>query len=553
MKYSRQSTIQSLLGSLDAEQFICVSRAFIALFIVAASYFEPTNLLTGGEGIRITLALYSAYAVLLAIFSFTSFISEVPQIIAQGVDILLCFLLMAFTSGATSPYFVLLIFSQLAAALRWGGPGTAFASAIVIILYFAFAYVGVPGQGAEQGGASYLPFLFGGFLFVTGILATFASATMGWNRDRLRSLWAELTPSASEPQRYGALTQVMQNAVKLSGGCSVLAVWNTQGESELSIASYVKDYKIQRLERKIPITSPPDLNEWDAWYARDPYGFEVHHRTITLKVSVPLMAPWLKEAFSFNSFVCAPFRTDRVRGYFLVLDPPVVSDSTFALTEITAARVANELEHLRNLGEFEQIAIWSERTRISRDLHDGILQNLAAVNLQLHKIARSAPEEIALDLRSMIAELKYQQAMIRAMLQSENPKPAKEPRIALDTELSVFARRIGDLWGCGVSVEVGQAPADISPALALQLFLIISEATANAVRHGSARNLLVEVWAEEELLVVQMRDDGGGRSKETGEEATPYYLTQRVTELGGTVSNIGEQTGVALRVRVPIQ
>jgi signal transduction histidine kinase len=117
-------------------------------------------------------------------------------------------------------------------------------------------------------------------------------------------------------------------------------------------------------------------------------------------------------------------------------------------------------------------------------------------------------------------------------------------------------------WNCTTSLSVAPPDVQVPQALAGQLSLMLSEAVANAVRHGGASNVDVVMAKAEGHLVINVRDNGKGFNGQRTEDAPEEPVTagigvtslrERVCALGGSLTVSSYPTGaeLAIRFRVP--
>jgi len=201
-----------------------------------------------------------------------------------------------------------------------------------------------------------------------------------------------------------------------------------------------------------------------------------------------------------------------------------------------------------------------ERRRLSRDLHDGPAQSLAAalfsVDLAIAALdrskstarddllsARESVRDALDDLRAMMAGLRprllEEQGLVSA-LQSLASSPALwGPRIAL--AISSFAS--GD-----------RLPADIEAAL----FRIAQEAVSNARRHSGANHVTLSLTRDAESITLEIVDDGHGFSPDQPRPGLGHGqglsgIRERVVQLHGELMLCsGEGTGTQLSVTLPL-
>ena len=86
--------------------------------------------------------------------------------------------------------------------------------------------------------------------------------------------------------------------------------------------------------------------------------------------------------------------------------------------------LAPPLENLFLLRRLRTRAIEGERSRISRDIHDGILQTLLSVDIQLDVLRRKlpqAPEQVGSDLGTLQQTVRNETAELRRMVTDMRP------------------------------------------------------------------------------------------------------------------------------------
>ncbi len=187
-------------------------------------------------------------------------------------------------------------------------------------------------------------------------------------------------------------------------------------------------------------------------------------------------------------------------------------------------------------------------------MHDGLLQDIAAANLLLTASARSLP----VDSRGALAEVRkilvQQQQRVRAIVESANPKPDPARQKLLAEQISEVSSTLGRQWQCTVSATVEPEDFRASNELVSHVRLILSEATANAVRHGKANHVRVAIAAKGGKLHLELADDG---QRTTGGASTPAFLpfslNQRIGDLGGRLAVRQGTTGIVLCVELPIR
>jgi signal transduction histidine kinase len=90
-------------------------------------------------------------------------------------------------------------------------------------------------------------------------------------------------------------------------------------------------------------------------------------------------------------------------------------------------------------------------------------------------------------------------------------------------------------------VTVDVAPDRFRPEIEANAYFVIAEALTNVVKHSGARQATVRLWAVDELLHLEVRDDGAGGARPEG--GGLRGLADRVDALGGRLSIDSHRAG----------
>jgi two-component system sensor histidine kinase UhpB len=225
--------------------------------------------------------------------------------------------------------------------------------------------------------------------------------------------------------------------------------------------------------------------------------------------------------------------------------------------ERRAAIAERELSDSRELAHWVAGQIEQERRSIARELHDELGQSVTAIRSMASSIAqrmRGVDQESERAARIIAEESSRLYEAMHGLIPRLTP-------LVLDnfglqealTDLVERTRRSHP----GVHIELDAQLADARPSaeVALTLYRAAQEGITNALRHGHARSLRLQLLAGDEDVALQLVDDGSGLPADWPERSHRglRWLAERVASVGGQCQVEPDSAGgVCLRVRVPL-
>ena len=188
----------------------------------------------------------------------------------------------------------------------------------------------------------------------------------------------------------------------------------------------------------------------------------------------------------------------------------------------------------------------AERTRVSREIHDTLLQSLAALGPELEALATRIPSHdagVTSELRRLRRQVDRSVRDARESIVELRRHTMSTPRLA-DSQAQL-AEDTAARHGVRPAVAVeGRRPDNASPDVDLQLFRIAQEAVTNAIRHGHPTRIDISVSYDERQVTLTIADDGCGFDAHTQTNAP------RDNEHFGlvTMRERAEQVGGGLRI-----
>jgi signal transduction histidine kinase len=230
--------------------------------------------------------------------------------------------------------------------------------------------------------------------------------------------------------------------------------------------------------------------------------------------------------------------------------------------ERVANHISSSLENVFLLRHLRARAIEGERSRISRDLHDGILQTLLSIEIQLDVLRRgvaASPEQAVANLSNLQQTVKNESAELRHLV--TDLRPLRVQSADLVDLMRGFAERFRNESSLALDLLIDSAELHAPDRVCRELFQIYREALNNIKKHAKASHVVVKLTQDDSRLVLVVDDNGEGFSfagRFTGDELDrlrlgPISIKERTRTVGGVLtieSNPGH--GARLSIEVPL-
>jgi signal transduction histidine kinase len=203
----------------------------------------------------------------------------------------------------------------------------------------------------------------------------------------------------------------------------------------------------------------------------------------------------------------------------------------------------------------------TERRRISRELHDELMQSLAALKLRLSFIKGQMKE----DQVSAMQECKSLSHHVDGMIEnvrrlSRDLSPLLLEDLGLSAALQWLINNLAKNYSIKTSIEIPPIDHLFSPQSQIMIYRIFQEALTNIGKHAQASNLIVSIQCQNGSATFILEDDGKGfdlnevGSKSSGERGLGMMtMNERVRLLGGALDiRSQEGKGTRLNFTIPI-
>ncbi len=360
--------------------------------------------------------------------------------------------------------------------------------------------------------------------------------------DRLGELFKAAADVAGQSDLREVLFSVVQTAMQATGASyGALGVLGADGKLDEFLHVGLDEETVAR------IGSPPTGNSLLGTVSRgatirvshisdhpESVGFPDHHPPMEGFLGVPLRTGDLL----FGNL----YLTQKDGGF---TEEDQVAAETLALIGGTAV-VSNQL-HTR----LNQTAIFDDRERIARDVHDAVIQDLFAVGLSLEGASQRVDDlDARLIVSGAIQRLDECITSLRHVI-FDLTRHGSDDR-SVTTEVSELIQELAESYGSRVDLTFSGVFGDIPDPIGDAMMHVIKEATSNALRHSGVTNVSVIVSGGALDFRITVSDKGSGF---VAEDITPGMglrnIRQRVVALGGSVeinSHPGEGTVVTIKL-----
>jgi signal transduction histidine kinase len=237
-------------------------------------------------------------------------------------------------------------------------------------------------------------------------------------------------------------------------------------------------------------------------------------------------------------------------AFFVVLFAGINAESRSDLRALRSAYAA--LDRLR-LSEAERATL-EERTRLARELHDGLAQDLWFAKLKHQRLIPYVPddqkelaEEVTQAIDSAIQEAK--QAVVTMRAAEDRERPLEE---LMSRTIDEFAARSG----VRADFSAADLPEALPPRTQVEVLRVLQEALTNVRKHADATVVRVSADFQDNTMRLTIVDNGRGfRPEETsGDGLGVQGMKERARLMGGDLRVMSEPSGgTAVDLIVPVR
>ena len=524
---------------------IALGRVMLSALFLLSIWLDQSQPAQSAAQTYVLLLFYVVFAIGLAAVCWRNWWLDARLAApAHFIDMAVFTAIVFSTNGYTSPFFLFFILPLLSAAIRWGWRETMLTAIGLVLLYLT---AGLLVAGSEAFELQRFIVRSGHLVILSAILIWFGIhqqfARLFFGVDELdRRLGRDEDP-LSRAIAFG------MEATRAASGALVLALDGDQRFTGIRLTGG----RARPVSADQPLMREPiavalfDLAR-DRLLSRRSDGW---HRFAS--ASKQLNSQILREIGATQGLI-AQVRTGTEHGWIVLWDMPDIGVDFLELGAELGAGAGAVLDHDALLSATEEGAAARTRLSLARDVHDSVVQFLAGAAFRVEAIMRETQSDgqVESDLKELKRLLIEEQGEIRAFVSALRRDRELELAEAVE-ELKTVAIRLARQWSIECHVAGTNDDASIPIRLQLDLQQLVREAVANAVRHGGASRVEIDLGVDQDLLRMQVKDNGTGfLPANGGAPVEPWSLKERVDRAHGSLSLFSEPGCTNLLITLPL-
>src|ERR1035441_6789048 len=571
------------------ERWLATARVALTIAAVFTLLLEP------GSGVAYSRWLYwllTGYlvngVVVMLLVRFRPQSTNAFRLVVHAVDIIWPVLISLFATAQRGPFFLFFVFVMAAAAYRWGLWETVGTAATAVALLWAEAFVvraGLESAADQWLRVVYLPrlgvreldpqqlFMSSVYLVVLGFLLGYMSENQKKVRAERAVIMRVLSSTRVEAGLTGTMQQILGEVMSIYGASRVLGASQETNSYRVFLAEVkrgAEGTEALRWSEALPESEKVYLfdSPADAIYAsRSAKGFD----TVLLDrdggrlrdASMEFLDALARvETFDAMVSVALLFGTEWSGRVFL-FDPEMMGEPEEELRFLQefAQQVGPAIYNVYLVRRLRERAGAVERGRFARELHDGAIQSLIAVEMQLDVLRRQSGTQapvVNAELGRIQKLLREEVLKLRELMQTMKSFEVDADRLLgfISDTVERFRRETGIAAEFVSELE----RVDLAPKVCRELARIVQESLVNVRKHSGAHHVLVRLAQRAGNLQLTVEDDGkgfsfSGRRSDAELETSgkgPGVIRERVPPLAGQLCvKTTPGHGARLEVRIP--
>ena len=268
------------------------------------------------------------------------------------------------------------------------------------------------------------------------------------------------------------------------------------------------------------------------------YGFPDNHPYMGSFLGAPVMVA--------NHLYGMLYLSDKIDGLPFTLEDEILVETLagYAAFAIAGAELSQKESRLRLL---------EERERIGMELHDGVIQSLYGIGMQVDMLRLSGVIVEQEHLSEIVGQLNNAIEEIRRFI---GDLRSKQNKMTVRDYFEYLKSNLHPSKSINININAPDTYAPFSPAVFESVALIANEAMSNAIRHADATDINIEIKEANGKFIISVSDNGKGFDTDLLHSSVGLGLSnmqKRASLYGGTVRIVSQDSvGTEVKIVIPL-
>ena len=384
------------------------------------------------------------------------------------------------------------------------------------------------------------------FVFLEAVIATWASTQI--TKTALPRFFGD-APAPGLPLATSAVGYAMQTT------CASDAVlcWIDREDFECCAcsAAAVED---EQLPAKLSFGAA------DAFKQLAPMVFDISHNRAVVsedgkpagRTTSPVPGYALLKELEIPAGICFPVDAEEGRSWLILTGIPMLGWGHLSMSRAVCAEVAQGMAWQTASANALELALSRLRRTIAGDLHDSVAHSLAGAKFLLTALGAKAgaDSELAGEIDTVKDALETEYLHVRSLIEQLRQDTYDAGARNLIQDIEEIRPALASRWQITVELVDSDFRILVPVWLSLEIQQIVREAISNAVRHGNASMVSIKCQRRSRAIEIEVTDNGSGFADPQA-PVTPRSISERLGELGGSLSVTSGPGSTTLRMNIP--
>ncbi|PTF96521.1 sensor histidine kinase [Staphylococcus chromogenes] len=228
----------------------------------------------------------------------------------------------------------------------------------------------------------------------------------------------------------------------------------------------------------------------------------------------------------------------------------------FTLQNVTPQLERHEKLHQRHMIQKTIAAQENERKRISRELHDGVVQELINVNVEMRLLKYQQ------DMESMVSQSQNVEGLMSKLIDdirnlSSELRPSSLDDLGLDAAFKSYFKQLENNYGLVVNYHFDMPPQRFDSEIETVVYRVVQEAAFNAMKYANVDVIDINIRKDKNRLFAEVSDQGEGfnpKDHPKGSGLGLYGMNERAELVNGKLEIKTEKgKGTMVTLEVPLE